>query len=78
MKKGRIIIDEERCKGCLICVHQCAKKEIQISDKINKSGYNVVEFKNSGQCNACALCAIVCPDVAIEVIEIIEEKEQKK
>ncbi len=73
MKKGKIRIDENRCKGCLICIEACKHTEIRTSDRINKHGYNVVEFCNAGRCTACTLCAIVCPDCAIEVIEIIEE-----
>ena len=72
MKNGKIKIDEDRCKGCLICIEACNKNEIKISNKVNKYGYIAVEFCNEGRCNACALCGIVCPDAAIEVIEIIE------
>ncbi len=74
MRKGKIVINENRCKGCLICVSQCKMKEIEKSNKVNKFGHIVVEFKNSGKCNACTLCAISCPDAAIEVYEIVEEK----
>ena len=77
MKKGKIIIDADRCKGCLLCVEECKKAEIKQSEKINRFGYNIVEFKNCGECNACTLCAIVCPDAAIEVVEIIEEGAKK-
>ncbi len=77
MKKGRIIIDADRCKGCLICVEECPKEEIKLGKKINKTGYNIVEFRNAGGCNACTLCAIVCPDAAIEVIEIFEDGVKK-
>ncbi|MEI7542387.1 MAG: 4Fe-4S binding protein [bacterium] len=72
MRKGRIIIDSDRCKGCLLCIPACKQVEIRESIKMNKTGYNVVEFCNEGRCNACTLCAIVCPDAAITVIEIIE------
>lgn len=73
MAKGRIIIDPNRCKGCLLCIDECKFNEIAISKKINNFGYNIVEFQNKGKCTACKLCAIVCPDAAIEVIRIIEE-----
>ena len=73
MKKGKIVIDADRCKGCLICIDACPKKEIKLGKEHNKFGYNLVEFRNCGECNACTLCAIVCPDAAIEVVEIIEE-----
>ncbi len=72
MKKGRIIIDVDRCKGCNLCVEECKKGEIKPGSKLNKIGYTVVEFINCGACNACTLCAIVCPDAAIEVVELIE------
>ncbi|MCL2159018.1 MAG: 4Fe-4S binding protein, partial [Oscillospiraceae bacterium] len=37
----QISFDEERCKGCGICVTVCPKKIIALEkDKINKKGYN--------------------------------------
>jgi len=78
MRKGRIKINEDRCKGCLLCIEQCKVKEIKKSEKVNKYGHIVVEFANSGKCNACTLCAIVCPDAAIEVYEIKEEENVRK
>ena len=71
---GRIEIDEERCKGCGLCVTVCPKKKIQISDRLNTKGYYPACFqeakvrdKNRRECTGCALCAVACPDVAIEV-----------
>jgi len=75
MRKGRIKILEERCKGCLLCIQECRVNEIIKVNKVNKYGYITVSFKDAGRCNGCTLCAIACPDCAIEVYEIIEEKE---
>lgn len=79
--KGRIKIDREICKGCGLCVTVCPKKEIEISDGLNKKGYYPAEFmedrrKDGGkiECTGCALCAVTCPDVAIEVYR--EEKRK--
>lgn len=77
MKQGKIIIDADRCKGCLICIEKCPKAEIRLGGKINKFGYNIVEFKGAGTCTACAICSLVCPDAAIEVIEFIDEAVKK-
>lgn len=70
---GKITIDRELCKGCLRCVDACPKKTIGVSDKINTKGYYPACFLEEDcepgdrKCNACKLCAITCPDVAIEV-----------
>lgn len=81
--KGRIEIDEERCKGCGLCITVCPKKQIEISDNLNTKGYYPARFKEADageqdpiKCTGCALCAVTCPDVAIEVYR--EEKAESK
>ena len=65
--KGYIEISQELCKGCELCISFCPKGLIATTDKLNTGGYRVVTFDNSGECTGCAICALVCPDVAIEV-----------
>ena len=71
MKLGKIIIDRERCKGCHLCIEFCPRHNIHVDEELNKKGYQPAVFKGdegSGKpCNACAVCALICPDVAIEV-----------
>lgn len=81
--KGRIEINRELCKGCGLCVSVCAKKQIEISSRLNTKGYYPALFKeenlNGGEnskCTGCALCALTCPDVAIEVYR--EAKDTSK
>ncbi|MGB9587134.1 MAG: indolepyruvate ferredoxin oxidoreductase subunit alpha [Armatimonadota bacterium] len=64
---GRIAINQERCKGCGICVHFCPKSSISMSERLNSRGYHPCVFDDSGVCTGCGVCAIMCPDVAIEV-----------
>jgi 2-oxoglutarate ferredoxin oxidoreductase subunit delta len=41
---------------------------LKIGSAFNKSGYYTVEYcGEEGACTGCALCAEMCPDVAIEV-----------
>jgi 2-oxoglutarate ferredoxin oxidoreductase subunit delta len=45
----------------------CPKKIIKIGDTINGKGYFVAEQFDEEKCTGCALCAVMCPDVAITV-----------
>jgi 2-oxoglutarate ferredoxin oxidoreductase subunit delta len=65
--KGYIEIDQERCKGCQLCIYFCPKAAISQSDKVNAGGYSPVLFDENGKCTGCAACAVVCPEVAIQV-----------
>lgn len=63
---AHIIIDENKCKSCYLCVDVCPKKMIKKSEKIGKTGEFIVEFdKEKNECIGCAQCALVCPDIAI-------------
>ena len=67
--KGHIEIDREQCKGCYLCIEFCPQKNITRSSKLNQKGYYPAQFEDSeeNRCTGCAQCAIICPDVAIEV-----------
>jgi len=71
-KKGKIIIDRERCKGCQICIDVCPTENIKVDESLNKKGYYPARPKADNKddqqdCTACTQCATVCPEVAIEV-----------
>lgn len=71
----RVIIDEERCKGCQLCTLICPKEIIALSERSNQQGYKVVEITAQEDCTACAACARICPDYAIRVFK--KKKEAK-
>ena len=70
-EQGRISIDREYCKGCYLCISFCPKNIIVISESLNQQGYYPAEIRENEdsdkKCVACANCAIICPDIAIEV-----------
>jgi len=68
--KGTITIDQERCKGCTLCIEFCPKKIIVLSDKLNAKGYFVASINGNSECTGCGTCAVMCPEVAIEVMKI--------
>ena len=63
---SHIIIDGSKCKACYLCVGECPKSLIKISDTTNNLGNRVVEFcDDKNECLGCAMCATRCPDLAI-------------
>ena len=61
-----ITIDSKKCKACYLCIRECPKKLIKISEATNNLGNNVVEFCDpNNECFGCAMCATRCPDLAI-------------
>lgn len=64
---GKIVINRERCKGCLLCVSVCPRKAISADKKLNRKGAKPVKFDENAGCAGCAICAVICPDCCIEV-----------
>lgn len=64
----RIIVNEDVCKGCAMCVNACPRKIIALAkEKINKKGYHPAQLMDESRCTGCCSCAMMCPDVAITV-----------
>jgi len=66
----KVVVDEESCKGCELCVEFCPRGSLSMSSKINNSGYFVAELVNEAKCNSCALCALMCPEVALRIYKM--------
>jgi 2-oxoglutarate ferredoxin oxidoreductase subunit delta len=64
---AKILIEEERCKGCELCVQFCPPKVLAMSTHLNSRGFYTVEITDEARCTSCAACALVCPDLAITV-----------
>ena len=64
----KITINQDKCKGCGLCVEICPRKVLQLDKlKVNPKGYNPASCTDEDQCISCAFCATICPDVVIEV-----------
>jgi len=72
---SRIVVLEEKCKGCLLCTTVCPKQILQKSGRFNRQGYEVVEMNSdAAKCTGCASCGIICPDVALRVFKSAKVK----
>ncbi|MDP3353503.1 MAG: 4Fe-4S binding protein [Flavobacteriaceae bacterium] len=64
---GAIVVDNEKCKGCEVCVPVCGPDVIRMSSEVNLKGYHFAYMETPQECTGCTNCGIVCPDGAITV-----------
>ncbi len=68
--RGAIVVDQERCKGCELCVVNCPTNVIQLARDVNGKGYHYAYMEVPEACTGCSNCAIVCPDGVITVYRV--------
>ncbi len=79
MARGMVIIKEDRCKGCGLCVAVCPVDILQLAeDRFNVKGHHPVEVSDAEMCTGCAMCAIVCPDVVFDVYRRERKRERER
>lgn len=65
---NKVTFKTNLCKGCGLCVDACPKGIISLDLKqLNAKGYHPATITDQSKCIACAMCAIMCPDVVITV-----------
>jgi len=69
-KRVKVRILSKYCKGCGLCVSACVRHGIEMSKQLNEQGYDVASFKPDSECTGCGNCAVMCPDAAIEIVEL--------
>jgi len=72
-----IKVDEEKCKGCGLCIGFCPQGVLVISPRRNSKGYHPVEARFQEKCTGCLHCITICPDVAITIYRKISLDREK-
>lgn len=75
---GIIEIDQERCKGCDLCIVTCNHGRIVKAGVRNGKGCYPAIYKygdNKSCPPKCMLCWHMCPDIAIKVLKDVEDKK---
>ena len=67
--KGKILIDQNRCKGCGLCIAACPKKHIRMANQEDFRGIRVACFEGGHDCTGCGFCPPDCPYRALEMID---------
>lgn len=70
--RATVVIDEEACKGCALCVPVCPPRVLDMSSSVNAKGYRYPLL--SPGCTGCELCAKVCPDFCFTVYRTPHER----
>ncbi len=69
--QGAVVVNEERCKGCNLCVVACPVGVLSLQPKeVNDRGYHYAYMENPDRCIGCASCGYVCPDGCISVYKV--------
>ena len=72
--KGAVVVDENRCKGCNLCVVACPTHSLALATgEVNHKGYAFCKQVDLDACTGCTSCAMVCPDGGITVYRKKEE-----
>lgn len=65
--RGTIVVDENLCKACELCVEACPQHVIGLNTEIiTPRGFHPA-YLIKDECTGCGICALVCPEAAITV-----------
>ena len=67
MGKFVVKIDQQNCKGCQLCIANCPKGVLGLSEEVNRLGYKYCVVLKPENCIGCGNCYLMCPDYVIEI-----------
>jgi 2-oxoglutarate ferredoxin oxidoreductase subunit delta len=70
-----LVILQEQCKQCGLCIEFCPKSVLCLTDIYNRKGYHPVTACDIDACVNCEFCERICPDMAIFLADREEAKK---
>jgi 2-oxoglutarate ferredoxin oxidoreductase subunit delta len=63
----KVLVNEELCKGCGICMRLCPMKVLEKSSELSQRGVYIPIPTGKDKCTGCRICEYYCPDLAIYI-----------
>lgn len=70
MARASLDLNENRCKGCELCVQACPRDVLAMGSNINALGYRPAAIVDAERCTGCKACALVCPEVCFTIWQV--------
>ena len=67
MTLGEVVIDQEKCNGCGLCVGACAAAVLELSKDKKARMVDVLPI-----CMSCGDCVAICPEDAVKMTRYIQ------
>ena len=67
-KEGKLVLRQNWCKSCGLCVNACPKKALSIGHDANPDGYQFVVV-DTEKCVLCGNCYTICPDYVFSLVK---------
>ncbi len=61
LKEPIVVIREDECKGCGLCISICPENVLIEQHKLNRMGYHPAGYTGEG-CIGCGFCFYQCPE----------------
>lgn len=69
LREIKLETNENRCKGCELCVQACPRDVLAMGSNINALGYRPAAAIAPEKCTGCKACALVCPEVVFTIYQ---------
>lgn len=59
--RGNVIINDEECKGCGLCIESCPPKCLEFAHELSHYGVHPARYVGC-DCTGCGICFYCCPE----------------